>query len=199
MNERILKILPICFWNKFESGESISAFIMENVTLSRSMKYHEESQYLNLYSSQSRDKSNLYTLIICWYFHPWISVSILTCSMLKFIIPNKNCKPTFINVYTVSSRATRVYAQSISNQIRKNEGVGVIAIHDSHLVMQDFKMTFDANRGMRTVENWAYTREDTVCISIIESLITQKDFKIAAWNKHHSLTVLKSFPIIPNT
>ena len=31
--------------------------------------------------------------------------------------------------------------------------------------MQDFKMTFDANRGMHAVENREYTREDTVfCI-----------------------------------
>ena len=37
-----------------------------------------------------------------------------------------------------------------------------IAIHVLHWVTPDFKMMSYQNRGMRAVQNWAYTREDTV-------------------------------------
>ena len=64
-------------------------------------------------------------------------------------------------IYTVS---LRIYAQSVSSEIREYEGMSIIVDHDSHWVTLDFKMTFDADRGMCAVQNWAYMHEDTVYI-----------------------------------
>ena len=49
--------------------------------------------------------------------------------------------------------SSRVYAQSVSSQIRLKVGVGVIPRHDSHGVTTDLEMTPGPNRGMRTVQN----------------------------------------------
>ena len=46
--------------------------------------------------------------------------------------------------------------------LRWKRGMRAIAIHVSHWVTTNLKMTFDANRGICAVQNWAYMRKDTV-------------------------------------
>ena len=50
-----------------------------------------------------------------------------------------------------------VYMQSVSSEIRMKVGVSVIVSHVLHWVKTDLEMTLDANRGLRAVQNWAYT------------------------------------------
>ncbi len=47
-------------------------------------------------------------------------------------------------------------------------GMHAIVIHVLHRVTPDFKMICYQNGGMRAVQNWAYTREDTVYTSNID-------------------------------
>ncbi len=95
---------------------------------------------------------------------------LLQC-IISMVIQHRVCVKSVLDVsrdinismssYTVSSR---LYALSVSSEIRMKVGMCVIASHDLHWVTTDLEMTFDANRGMRAVQNWAYRREDTVVI-----------------------------------
>ena len=62
----------------------------------------------------------------------------------------------------LARNALRVYAQSVSSQIRIKVVVSVIAIHVLHWVTTYLKTTSDPNRVMRAVQNWVYRRKDTV-------------------------------------
>ena len=65
-----------------------------------------------------------------------------------------------------------VYVQSVSSQIRKNEGVDVILSHDSHYVTTDLRMTFNPYSGMHAVPNCAFARKDTVIVCKIVPMTT---------------------------
>ncbi len=83
---------------------------------------------------------------------------------------------------------------NVSSQIRMEVGVGVIVIHVLHWVKIDLEMTLDAYRGLRTGQNWACTREDTVLslssmleflnlgvTSIFETILPCDKYKLEAW------------------
>ncbi len=107
----------ICFAHFFVlqvavNAVELSRVIQGRMPLEQTKSFAHSKDYVAVFQTYSKNFNDALALgafELCSKTSLWVLIIFLT------------------NVNTVS---LRVYAQSVSSQIRKNEGVGVIAIHD---------------------------------------------------------------------